>query len=121
MGSNSLTGTDAINSYARSVNADITQLCRAINGMIRFGVGTTGTNGENIYGQWLQITTNATPNTESTFTHTMGNIPVGYIITWQDKAGNLYQGPTTGTLWTANTISLKCTVASVTFSLFLLQ
>lgn len=112
--------TDA-KSDIREIDRDFDQIYDCLQGRIRFGTGNTGSNGENISGQWLTITTNASANTESTFTHSIGSIPVGYIVVWQDKAGSLYQGPTTGTAWTTTTISLKCSVASVQFKLFLLK
>lgn len=109
------------NSDIINYDTDFNQVINCLNGRIRFGPGTSGNNGENIAGQFLTITTNGTPDTESTFTHTVGSIPIGYIIIGQSKAGVLYQLSTTGTAWTASTISLKCTVASVVFNLFLLM
>lgn len=103
------------------VDKDFSAVFSCLQGRVRFGPGTTGNDGENISGQWITITTNGTANTESTFTHSMGSIPVGYIVVWQDKAGSLYQGPSTGTAWTTTSISLKCSVASVMFKLFLLK
>jgi len=103
------------------IDTDLTNIFNALQGRIRFGQGTSGSTGENIFGEWLTITTNAIANTETTFTHTCGTIPVGYLIVWQDKAGSIYQGPTTGTAWTSNQISLKCSVASVQAKLFLLK
>lgn len=105
----------------RFIDKDIGVLFTCLQGRVRFGPGTSGNNGENMAGQFLTITTNVTPDTQSTFTHSMGSIPIGYIIIWQSKSGSLYQGPTTGTAWTSSTISLKCSVASVQFSLFLLM
>ena len=109
------------NSDIIQVDADLVTLFTCLKGRVRFGAGTTGNNGENIDGQWLTITTNGVANTESSFTHSMGSVPIGYIVVWQDKAGSLYQGPATGTAWTTTTISLKCSVATVQFKLFLLQ
>lgn len=103
------------------IATDLSKLFTCLSGRVRFGPGTSGNDGENIYGQWLNITTNAIANTETTFTHSCGVIPVGYLVVWQDKAGSLYQGPTTGTAWTTTSISLKCSVASVVFKLFLLK
>lgn len=103
------------------IDKDINTLTQCLQGRVRFGNGTTGNNGENIFGQWLTITTNATPDTEDSFVHTCGTIPVGYLIVWQDKSGSLYQSPTSGTDWTNSIIYLKCSVASVTFKLFLLK
>jgi hypothetical protein len=109
------------NSDIINYDTDFNQVINCLNGRVRFGPGTSGNDGENMAGKFLTITTNVTPDTESTFTHGMGSIPVGYIVIWQSKAGSLYQGPTTGTKWTSSAISLKCSVASVQFSLFLLM
>ena len=108
-------------SDTKEIDKDLITIFNCLSGSVRFGAGNTGKDGENIFGQWLTITTNATPDTEDTFTHTCGCTPVGYIVVWQDKAGSIYQGPTTGTDWTNTTISLKCSVASVTAKLFLLK
>lgn len=104
-----------------SVSRDLGVLFTCLQGRVRFGPGTSGNDGENIFGQWLTITTNATPDTENTFVHTCGTVPVGYLICGQSKAGSLYQLSSTGTAWTISTISLKCSVASVVFKLFLLK
>lgn len=109
------------NSDIINYDTDFNQVISCLNGRVRFGPGVSGNSGENIAGQFLTITTSATPNAESTFTHTMGAIPVGYIIIGQDKAGSLYQLSSTGTAWTSSSISLKCSVASITFKLFLLM
>lgn len=103
------------------VDSDLDTLFSCLQGRVRFGPGTSGYDGENVFGQWITITTNAVANTEDTFTHTCGTIPVGYLVVWQDKAGSLYQSPTVGTDWTTTSIYLKCSVASVTFKLFLLK
>ncbi len=108
------------NSDIINYDTDFNNVINCLNGRVRFGPGTSGNDGENISGRFLTITTNGTANTESTFTHNMGAIPVGYIILWQDKAGSIYQGPTTGTAWTLSTISLKGSVISITAKLFLL-
>lgn len=100
---------------------DINKLYLCLQGRVRFGRGSDGDRGENMAGEFQQFTTSGTPNAENTIAHTIGAIPVGYIIVWQDKAGTLYQGPTTGTAWTSTNIYLKCSVASVTFSVFLIQ
>lgn len=109
------------NSDIKNYDTDFNTVITCLQGRVRFGSGTSGNNGENLAGQFLTITTNGVANTESTFTHTIGAIPVGYIILWQDKSGSIYQGPTTGTAWTSNSISLKGSVASITALLFLLQ
>lgn len=105
----------------RQNDTDLTTLFTCLQGRVRFGPGTTGNDGENISGQWLTITTNGTANTESTFTHSMGSIPIGYIVVWQSIAGSIYQGPTTGTAWTSSSISLKGSAISINAKLFLLK
>lgn len=105
----------------KNYDTDFNTIINCLQGRVRFGSGTTGSAGENIDGAFLTITTNGVANTESTFTHTLGSIPVGYIILGQDKAGSLYQLAGTGTAWTSTTISLKCSVATVAFNLFLLR
>lgn len=105
----------------RQVDADFDSLFTCLQGRVRFGPGTSGNDGENVYGQWLTVTTSATPDAENTFAHTCGSIPIGYLVVWQDKAGSIYQSPTNGTDWTSQNIYLKCNVASVTFKLFLLK
>lgn len=109
------------NSDIKNYDTDFNTVITCLQGRVRFGSGTSGNNGENLAGQFLTITTNGVANTESAFTHTIGAIPVGYIILWQDKVGSIYQGPITGTAWTSSSISLKGSVASITALLFLLQ
>lgn len=74
---------------------------------------------ENFNGQIKSHTSNAVANTEDTISHTLGRIPSGYLVLYQDKAGTLFQGPSTGTAWTASNLYLKCNVASVAFSLLI--
>lgn len=112
---------DTYDADVRNYDTDFNTVFSCLQGRVRYGNGVSGNDGENMNGRFLQITTNGTPDTESTFTHSMGSIPVGYLIMWQSKAGSLYQGPATGTAWTSTTISLKCSVASVTYLLFLIQ
>lgn len=107
--------------YASDADGDLHTLFLALSGRLRFGDGTTATNGENISGQFVDVTTSATPDAENTIAHTVGSVPVGYLVLHQDKAGTLYQGPTTGTSWTSTALYLKCNVASVTYKLFLLR
>ena len=109
------------NSDIKNYDTDFNTVFSCLQGRVRFGLGVSGNGGENIQGTFLQITTNGVANTESTFSHNNISMPIGYLVIWQDKAGSLYQGPTTGTAWTNTTISLKCSVATVTFLLFLLK
>ena len=105
----------------RALDNDVAKLYQAISGRLRLGDGTDGVNGENLAGQFQQFTSSATPNAENTIAHTLGSIPIGYIIIWKDKASNLYGSPTSGTSWTSSNFYCKCDIASVTFLIFLLK
>ncbi len=62
----------------------------------------------------ITLTTSATPDASNTVAHTLGKIPVGYIVYSQNKAGSLYLG---GTAWTSSNIYLKSNIASVVFKI----
>jgi hypothetical protein len=104
-----------------AIDTDLTNLFLFSQGRVRFGGGGDGDRGENMNGRFQLFTTSATPDAENTVAHEMGSIPVGFLVIHQDKAGSLYQGPTTGTNWDATNAYLKCEVASVTFLVFFLQ
>ena len=112
---------EVINRNFRQLEEDLEKLFTCLKGRVRFGTGTDGDRGENIHGEFQTFTSDAVADTEFSFTHTLGSIPIGYIVLAQDKAGTLYQLPTTGTDWNATTVYLKCDVASVTFNVFLLK
>lgn len=107
----------------RILDLHLRKLFDALRGRVRFGTYTSGnTNlGENIAGQFVSFTSDASANTEFSVTHNLGAIPIGYIVFYQDKAGSLYQTPTNGTDWTATTVYLKCSVSSVAFLVFLVK
>jgi hypothetical protein len=105
----------------RMLDVQLKRLVNAFQGRIRFGDGTDEEEGENIAGEFQLFTSDATPNTEFSVTHQLGAIPIGRIILYQDKAGSLYQGPSTGTAWTSTTVYFKCDVASVAFLVFLVK
>lgn len=64
----------------------------------------------NINGVWLIFTSNGTANTEDAIPHTLGRVPFGVLASIPDKAAILYASATT---WTATTIYLKTSVATV--------
>ena len=66
-------------------------------------------------GEFISGTTNATPNTEDTLTHTLGRVPKGFIVVGKDKAGDVYDG---GTANTDTNLNIKCAVASVTVKIY---
>ena len=93
----------------------------ALQGRLRFGDAADGEPGENISGEFRSFTSDGSADTEFSVTHLLGAIPLGAIVLHQDKAGSLYQGPTTGTAWSATTVFFKCDVASVAFLIFLIK
>jgi hypothetical protein len=108
-------------SNVKRLEEDLIQLFNLAQGRVRFGRGNDGDRGENISGEFQEFTSHGTANTEFSVTHGLGSVPVGRIIVWQDKAGHLYQGPSTGTAWTSTTVYFKSDVVSVTFKVFLLK
>ena len=106
------------NQYEKNLDSDIASLFTALKGRVRFGSTTDGYRGENISGEFQVFTSNATPDTEDEVAHTIGAIPVGYIVLKQDKAGSLYLGSTS---WSSSSVYFKCDVASVAFTIFLLK
>lgn len=108
--------------WTSEVDTDLKNICLALQGRIRFGSNASNNNmGENIMGQFITYTTNGTVNTQDTIPHTLGSVPVGYLVISKSIAGDIYQQANTGTAWTAKNIYLKCTTASNTVTLFLLQ
>ena len=71
---------------------------------------------DNVDCRRVTATTHATPGTEFSVTHTLGKVPVGYIVCGQDGAGSVYDGPTENT---ATTLYLKSDAASKNFRLII--
>ncbi len=65
---------------------------------------------ENVDCRLINFTSSATPDAENTIAHTLGKVPIGYIVYGKDKAGDVYTG---GTAWTTTNLYLKVNVASV--------
>ena len=114
-------GLDNMSDYVDKVDEDLVDLFKLTQGRIAFGSASSGNEGENISGEFKEFTSSSTPDEEFSVSHSMGATPIGYMIFYQDKAGSLYQGPSTGTSWDSETIYLKCDEASVTFMVFLIK
>jgi peptidoglycan hydrolase-like protein with peptidoglycan-binding domain len=110
----------SLDEQVRILQRQLDKLTFALQGRISLGTGVDGSPGQNVQGEFQQFTTSATPDAENTITHTLGSVPIGFIVLWQDKAGSLYQSPTSGTDWTSTSVYLKCEVASLTALIFLL-
>lgn len=105
---------DKIKDYGRTADNDLINIFMALKGKISFGDGIAS---ENISGQFVTFTSSATPNAEFSVPHTLGATPIGWIVVNKNKAGDLYKGTT---VWTSLSIALKCSVASVTYKVFLI-
>ena len=97
-------------------------VAKQINGGISFGaqadpsVNSSGIASLNIDGQWAKVTSPVAPNTQFAVTHNLNRIPVGFDVKRQNLACSVYDS---GTAWTTTQIFLKCSVASVTLTLFI--
>jgi hypothetical protein len=69
---------------------------------------------DNVDCRRVSIKSHVTPATEFSVAHTLGKIPVGFIVHGQDKAGSLYDGGTTNT---ATLLYLKSDGSEVTFKI----
>lgn len=69
---------------------------------------------ENFNASEVTFTSNAVANTEDAISHTLGKVPVGFLVIGLNKGAVLYNGGTTDT---AFLIHLKSTVASTTFKI----
>lgn len=76
---------------------------------VSLGTAANGTDAGVLNAVYAVYTTNATANTADTVTHTLGRVPVGYIVVNNGNGGVLYNGGGTNT---TTTLSLKCTTAS---------
>jgi flagellar hook-associated protein FlgK len=82
------------------------QLVSNLSNIFSQGVSLT----ENVDGQIVSFTTNGAANTEDTVAHTLKRIPSGFIVVSADKAASMYAS---GTSWTATSIYVKTSAASV--------
>lgn len=105
----------------------IEQIGRVLGGNVSFGA-TTGNTDRDINMDCFKTTGTSPvgPNTEFAVAHNLKRIPIAYLVGWLSKAAKLYQGPNTGTAWTAATaaaqgnIFIKCDVASVDFFIIII-
>ena len=71
---------------------------------------------DNVNAVILEVTTNTVKNKEDIFTHTLGKIPILFIVAGRNKKGVVYEsGP-----FTTTTIAIKTTEASVNLKLILM-
>lgn len=105
--------------WAREVDNDLGNVFNCLQGRVRFGSNNGSINkGENILGQFITYTTNVSANTEDAIPHSLGSIPIGYIVVRINKGGVIYDS---GTTWTSSNIYLKCSTTSTLVTIFLIQ
>jgi len=108
-----------IEEYSKDVDKDIKNLTLLAQGKTSFGNGANGST-ENIAGQFQTFTSNIAADTEDTVAHTLGIIPIGYIVTDISKGGVVYHDPG-GTAWDSTDVYFKTTIASAVVTVFLLK
>ena len=95
----------------RTTSVESLILRAVINGRLTFGDGTDTGNFEAV---WLKDqVTNATPDTDTSYSHNIGRTPIGLFVLKRDKAGVIYAG---SGAWTSTALTLRSNVASVTFT-----
>lgn len=92
-----------------SVVTDITNLVTAVDGNITFN--------DNMAGIFVTFTT-TTANASNTVNHTLGSIPIGFIVTNINVGGVVYTS--TFTSWTSKTVTLFCSAANATVTVWLI-
>lgn len=87
-------------------------LLQVINGQLGFG---DGTNPDNFSACFISATfTN--PNMDTTFNHTLGRTPKGYIVTAANESANVWTGSSPAT---STQITLQANSAGATLQLLL--
>lgn len=67
----------------------------------------------------VTFTSGAVADAEETVAHSLGRVPIGFLVLHREKAAILYQGPSTGTAWTATAIYVKSNVASTAYKILI--
>ena len=114
----SIAGREVVEPFKKSLNTDLVNLFLLAQGRIRFGGGGDGDRGENISGEFQVVADTGSADTEFSVAHTVGAVPVGYLVIKVDNAGVIYDS---GTAWTSTTVYLKSSAANSAVTLFLLK
>lgn len=109
--------TDVRKLYLSIMN-DLKKITDVLSGRIRFGTGTDGQNGQNIAGQFQVVADTGNVNTEFTVAHTVGAVPIGFLVLNNDKGSVIYDS---GTAWTSTNTYFKASVANCAITIFLIK
>jgi hypothetical protein len=107
-------GKDKIEAFNRDVHQAVSHLVRVLNGNVGFG---DGTDYDNIKGEWITFTSDVVAGAENMIPHSLGMVPVGFILMVPPVTGTVNKGATP---WTTSHIFLTCSAASQTVTLFLI-
>jgi hypothetical protein len=94
--------------------ARLNQMLSELGDAVRSNTSSNGL-ADGVLVDWV---TPATPDTDFTVPHTLGKRPRGYIVAWQSAAASVYDDSNRGS-WTASSIVLKCSEASVSVLLLI--
>ena len=97
-----------------TTNTDVTGLLALTNGNLSFGDFATGHAKGNLNTSLIGGTSPSSANTPFTLTHTLGQIPNGFVAGQKSVASDFY-GIATTQAWTNTTITILCDTASVDF------
>lgn len=94
------------------------QNAKVLAGNVSFGTAINDTDGDrNIRCSKVSGTTPGVANTEFSVAHTLGTIPMGFLVLSTGAAAHIYKSTTA---WTTTTIYLKCDQPTVAFALIIL-
>ena len=110
--------TENLIHYYTQMDNDVLRIIQVLQGRVRFGDGIDGMEGENIAGEFQVVSDTGVANTEFTVSHSLGAVPIGYLVIKIDKAGVVYDS---GTTWTSTDIYLKCSASNANVTLFLMK
>lgn len=100
--------------FTTAIQKLLDTLPRVLNGQISFGDGATA---DNIKGEWKTVTSHATGGTEFAVTHTLGVVPVGFLLVVPPASGTVNKGTTS---WTTTNLYLNCSANAQTITIFVL-
>lgn len=102
--------------YAGLADKDLTNLFLWTNGRVRFGKAVDGERGENMDGEFQVFASNSSSTTDVTITHTLGALPMGFILINKNRLSDLAM-VTTSTTQAVFAVGMT----STTFTIFLLK
>jgi len=102
----------ALNSFAQMLRRLYEALARTINGQLSFG---NLSNLDNISGYWFSGTSPVGADTDFTITHSLGRVPMGYLVFSKAASCDVYTGSVVAT---SVTLTLRCTQSAIALVIF---